>query len=261
MKSGSPLRAAAELSLPKHNSHQKIVPSDRVVEVKAIAARAARRTTTSSRKLNYAGTAENVRSTVRAGGIESDPISTKQLTKAAKNPPGLKQSAVASEFVRAAGAAVALGAGIAAASAIADVVKRGKNMTTGEKVAHVAKAAGVGAADGTLKTALGVGLKEGAALAGLELAGGAVGVIACAVGETAYDAVRAVQGKITPGELAKRTGVHAVDAGVAWGAMEGGALIGSFVLPGIGTAIGAGVGLLAGAFGWSKLKKSLTRGR
>ena len=249
LKSGNAMRAAAKLSQPKYDGLQKVVPSNSVADVRKTASRGAVRPTASSQKLHYAKTAESVTATVRADGLESDPVSTEQLRSATECPAELKQSAAATELLRGVRNAAALGAVVGAVAATVDVLRRDDPMAASEQALHVAKAATAGAFDGTLKTVVAVGVKESAAAVGVELAGGAVGVIACAVVETARDVALTAQGKISGDELVGRTSTTAFKAGATYAGLSAGAALGTAVFPGAGTVVGAAVGSVAGALG------------
>jgi hypothetical protein len=69
---GSPARTAFAISLTKYDGMQKVVPSDQVSGVRALAWK---RGADALGNRNYADTARTVSDRVRGGGAESDPLS------------------------------------------------------------------------------------------------------------------------------------------------------------------------------------------
>jgi hypothetical protein len=121
-------------------------------------------------------------------------------------------------------------------------------MSLGEAAEQVAIDTVKGAARGAVVNVGGAVVKQGLMRAGARsLARGSAPVaIATGAFEVGADVVRFAQGKIDGDELAGAAGKTVVRTGATWAGAEGGALIGSAILPGVGTVVGGVIGGLLG---------------
>jgi hypothetical protein len=155
--------------------------------------------------------------------------------------------------------AAGVGTAVAMAGAAGDVVNGEKSL--GDAAVDVLVKGSAAAASGAAAAVVSGGvravlMKGGAAQLARSSAPMAIGFALIDVGR---DATRLVGGTMGGGEFAARTGGHVVRGGCTWGGMEGGAMLGTAILPGVGTVVGGVVGALVGGVFGGWLGRALRR--
>ncbi len=250
---GNPVSTTSNVAKVKYDGMQRVVPADQAQRVREIAGK---RGVDGLGQRNYPDVATNASDRIRSGGAESKPLSRPEALDAAKNPHGVSSELiggrVGSAVKNGAIAGTVVGGGISVVVnlvAFADGKKSGEDVVV-DVLADTAACAASGAAVSGVAVAAEVALVR----AGVNtLAGGAMPV---AIGLTAVEMVkdvgRLVNGDIDGEKFAGRAGGHVVKGGCTWGGMEGGAALGTLILPGVGTIIGGIVGGITGGLfgGW-----------
>ncbi len=248
----STAKTTFEISDKNYDGMQKLHPSDQNVGDLA-----GRRGTSGIEQRNYPDTAKNATEKLHYENIESDPLSYGEAIQLADDATVAAKKIVQQEMLNAVkGGAVigaALSGSISTVTNIRTVLKGEKKLSNAAK--DVAVDTTIGGADGAIKGAATIVIKSGMVRVGAKAAARssapvAIGMTAVEIGK---DAGLAVMGKIDSRELSTRTGKNVAKGAGAWAGMEGGAALGTFIFPGIGTIVGGVVGGIAGHLGASAL--------
>jgi hypothetical protein len=155
-------------------------------------------------------------------------------------------------------AGAAIGGGLAAISNGVALLRGAKSVksATLDTLKHTLSSSATGAAVGSIalvtESAL---MRAGAARVAMGAAPVAIALTAVDVGK---DVSRLATGKIDRQVFANNSAQHLAKGGFAWLGMEGGAAVGSAIVPGVGTALGALLGGVAGSLfgGWLTRRKA-----
>ncbi len=250
----STARTAFELSNKKYDGMQKLHPSDQNVGNLA-----SKRGTSGIDQRNYPDTAKNATDKLHYENVESDPLSYNEANYLADDATVAAKKVVQQEMLNAIKGGAIIGA---TTSGSISVVVNTRQVLAGEKKStdaakDVVVDTAVGGIDGATKGATTIVIKSGLNRVGARvIARSSVPIaMAMAVVDTGKDIRLAVTGKIGPKELIVRTGKHVVNNAGAWAGMEGGAAIGTFVFPGVGTIAGGLIGGMAGYIGVSMISE------
>jgi hypothetical protein len=233
------------ISSPKYDGMQKIVPSDKALKVRRIAAglsKGGRRP-----DLSLKDTAKGVTDRVTYKGVSSKPVSLGKAQQAAKQPEAVAKAMEREAAQVAYGAAALMGGGM---SGIVTAMQGGS-------AKDVLNSTAKGVARGVIQQAATIGVSKVGIAAITQVASkatasafsrsGAPGAIAGAGISICSDLLEMHDGKITGRECATRAASHGVRAGTTWAGAEAGACIGVVGGP-IGIAVGAFVGGVVGSF-------------
>lgn len=244
------------LSRSDYRGMQKVVPADQVERIRADAARLAEGS--GPKSFDHSDTAQNVTNRLCVDGVESKPLAKNEAIALARDPRPLARAGVVSELTDAAVGGAIIGA------AVGGLTSAAQNFMAyyqGEKDAETAlqdigKDAGKGGFVGVVVATTATTARLGLRAVGLETA--AMSNLPLALAMSAVDAGSAIAqdvSAVTRGELpteelvprAKRHVGRAATRGVTGLAgMELGAEVGTAVLPGVGTLLGAAAGGVAG---------------
>jgi len=248
---GAPPATTFNVADRKYNGMQRIVPSDQVDQVRKIAEK---RGLDGLGQRNYPDVANSASDRVRLGGVKSKPLSRDKALSAAKNSEKAAHRHVGVQMVGAvkngAFTGVSIGGGFSVVSNISAYCKGSKSGK--EAVVDTAKdAAACGlsgaAVSGAAVAAESVLIRVGARTLARGSAPVAIGLTAVDIGK---DVGRLAKGDINGGEFTKRAAGSVAKGGCTWGGMQGGAAVGTFICPGVGTVVGGIVGgIAAGLFG------------
>lgn len=193
---------------------------------------------------------------IRAARAGSKVLSRIEALKAVANPAEAATELVRTQLARAFRHGALAGAAIGGS---VSVVINGLALVKGRKSASEAavstlKDTATGAATGAAVSGFSVAaeavlFKAGAHALSRSAAPVAIGLTLVEFGK---DMKGLFSGDIDRKQLAARTSKNVLKGGTTWGGMEGGAAIGTLVLPGVGTVVGGAVGGIAGALlgGW-----------
>ncbi len=250
---GRPTSTVFDVANVKYDRMQRVVPADQVARVREIAA--ARKMDGLGQR-NYPEVAKSASDRVRARGAESAPLSRAEALEAATSPQDVARRMVSQQAANAVknGALVgaAVGGGVSAITnlvAFADGKKTGETALVETLKDTIECAATGGAVSGAAVVAEVALIQAGA---GAFAAGAAPVAIALTAVELGKDVGRLCGGSISGEKFLTRAGGHVAKGAITWGAMEGGAALGTLVCPGVGTIIGGVVGGIAGSLfgGW-----------
>ena len=254
-------RSAVSVAKARYVGTQRVIPSEQVNVAKDDLLRSAAGKQRSPNPLAHkigkirAETAKKVAAKITAAGHESRPLSHSDAQRLAQGKTGKLDSLIVAKSI---GAAVKNGAVSGALHGSGfSVATNLHGMINGRL--SVAEAATAVAVDTTTSAARGAGtvlVAEGVKYAGKQvLTKGAaqafikgsapLAVAGCAV-ELAIDTCR---GEFTVEKAAKSAG----RAASAWAGCEGGAMLGTVIMPGVGTIVGGIVGGLAASLGFNML--------
>jgi hypothetical protein len=254
-------RSAVSVAQERYMGTQRVIPQGQVSEAKAAliksAAQKINAPTETARAVGNirAETASQVQDKIHTGGHSSQPLSQGDATRLAQGNMAEIDKIIAIQSAKAAvqsGAAAGalLGGGVSVVRNTADVLS-GKVTVTEATVAVVTE------------TALSAGRGAGTALVSEGVKYGATKVLAreaaqvfskgsgpLAIAGFAMDVVvDGCQGKLT----VERTVKSAGRAASAWAGCEGGALLGTAIMPGVGTVVGGILGGLVGSVGFDAI--------
>lgn len=243
----SPASTTFDVAKVKYDGMQRVVPSDQAARVRELAGK---RGVDGLGQRNYPDVARSAADRVRSGGAESTPVSRAEALDAAKNTQRVAGELVGGQMANAvkngALAGAAVGGGISVVTnfvAFVDGKKAGEDAVL-DAVTDTAACAATGAAVSGLAVAAEVALVR--AGVGALAAGAAPVAIGLTAVEMAKDVGRLINGDIDGEKFAGRAGGHVVKGGCTWGGMEGGAALGTLILPGVGTVIGGILGGIGG---------------
>jgi hypothetical protein len=244
----SPSSSVFEISHSKYTGMQKIIPSEHLSVAKKISNK---RGSDGLSIRNYQDTSKTLSDKIEFDGIKSKPLTQTQAAKIAKNPAAMKKMVndqIKSELKNTA----LIGAGVGAATSIIASLSEGKSLkeTSKEAAIDAAKSSAHGIAVHVTST----GVKKALAKMGAgSLARGAAPAAAAMAGlDIAKDAFKMCTGELSGEDFCKKAGGNVVKGGLTYGGVEVGAWIGTFILPGFGTFVGATAGGILGSMfgGW-----------
>ena len=242
-------RTTSEISSRDYSGMQRVVPAGQGEQVRSLAAR---RGVDGLGKRDYEATSRETSEVVRAGGVESDPVSLEEArawsTRPAERARGLMMSELGEAARAGAKAGAVAGAGVSALTAGYDLCKG--NIDLGEATERVLIETATGAVRGAMVNAGGALVKQGLVRAGAQGLARSSAPVAIASGllEVGGDVYRYANGELSGEELACAAGKTAVRTGATWAGAEAGAALGTAICPGLGTVVG---GLLGGLLGGS----------
>jgi len=256
----TPAGTTIHISDAKYDGMQRVVPSDQAARVRELASK---RGVDGLGRRNYPDVAKNASDRIRSHGAESSPVSRAEALDAAKNTSRVAGDLVNGRIVCAVKSGAVMGGAVGGGvSAISNLVAYAKGKRSGkDALVDVTKDTAVCAATGAGVSGAAVMVEAGLIRAGVgALAGGAAPV---AIGVTAVEMVkdvgRFVVGDIDGVQLAINAGKNVVKGGATWGGMEAGAMIGTKIFPGFGTAVGGIIGGIGGALSASLLTEGAQR--
>lgn len=244
----TPARTTVGVAGTQYDGMQRIVPSDQLDQVRELARI---RGTDGVGRYNYPDTANHATDRIHAGGAESSPLTRANAIEAARNPTEagarLVRKHMGKAIANGALAGAAVGGGVSAISNCIAFAKGTKSRTAAavDTLKDTAGCTASGAAVGGLALVAETALVRMGASA---LASGAAPVaLALTAVDLAKDAARLVTGGIDRTAFTRTSAGHIVKGGLTWAGMEGGAALGTAVVPGVGTVVGAIVGGITGA--------------
>jgi len=242
----TPVETTFNVAHGKYDGMQRVVPSDQLNTIKRVAKE---RGTDKLGVRNYEAVAESASDRIQVDSVQSKPISRAETVELANNP-FAADKLVSSKMINAVKSSAITGGTISGAvSALSNIAAYHKNNKSGkEAVIDTLKdtaggAASSGVIGGLTVTAESTLLRAGFRSAARSSAPVAIGLTLFDVGKDVY---KAANGDLTGKEFAKSTVGNIGKGATTWAGMEGGAVLGTAICPGIGTAIGGIVGGIAG---------------
>ncbi len=241
-------RTTSNISDPKYNGMQKVVPSDQAKSVKDLANR---RGQSGIGQKNYPDTAKNTTDSIKCENSRSDPLPRETSADIVEDPSAVTKRLTTLEVGNAAKYGGLIGGGICGVMSVAkniNAVSKGEK-DGGEAAVAVVKDTALGGADGAVKGVATVGAEAALIRAGAQTLARTTAPVAIGITgvEVIKDVGSAIVGDIDGGELAKRTGKNVVKGGTMWGGIEAGTAIGTSICPGVGTIIGGIIGGIGGS--------------
>ena len=256
---GTAARTTFHVSDVKYDGMQRIVPSDQAARVREIAAR---RGVDGLGQRNFADVANSASDRVQSHGAQSSPLSRADALEAVRNPSIIAGELVSSRVVGAVKSGAMIGAAVGGGvSLIRNVAAYANDRKSGkDAIVDVAKDTAASAAAGAAVSGAAVATEVVLIRAGVGVLarGSAPVAIGLTVVDVGQDVIRFARGDIGGKKLAVNSGKSLVKGAATWGGMEAGAVLGSFVFPGVGTIVGGIVGGIVGAVGSTMFMSWLT---
>lgn len=250
----TPASTAFHIADARYDGLHRVVPTDQVVQVRTIASKRSGKISIGQR--NFAEVAKSASDRVRSHGAESSPLSRAEAIYAAENTSYYANTLAKNQIFRSLKSGAAIGAAVGGGiSAVSNLVAYAQERKSGE-AALVAVATDTATCAITGAATAGTAIIAELALARAGATALARGAAPVAIGlttvEIAKDAYRLLSGDINGAKFARRAGTNVIKGSCTWGGMEGGAAIGSVILPGLGTVVGGFLGAIGGALfsGW-----------
>jgi len=239
-------RTTFELSDPRFDGLVKLHPSDQ-----RVTAVTTRREVSGIGQRSYPDTARNASDRLAADGISGQALSRSEaLNLGPRHAQRLATLEVIISIRRAALIGACVNGGLTLIANARQVVTARRDLR--DAAVDVALESARGATDAVLKAGAGLAVRRSLVRAGFgPLARSSAPAAVAVTGvDVLKDLMRFADGGLSGDELAVRTGANVVKGTTAWAGMEGGALLGSMLLPGPGTIAGAILGgLIGGGFG------------
>lgn len=249
----TPVETTFNVAHSKYDGMQRVVPSDQLNAIKRIAKE---RGTDKLGIRNYEAVAHNVSDKIKVDSIQSTPISRTDAMKMATQPSTANSLVTKRVLSSIKNSAVTGGTVSGVVSAISNLTAYHKNNKSGKEafVDTLKDTAGgavsSGVVGGLAVTAEATLLRAGFRSAARSAAPVAIGLTLFDIGK---DVVKACDGKLTGSELAKNAVSNIGKGATTWAGMEGGAIVGTALFPGVGTVVGGIFGGIAGCLFGGKL--------